>query len=321
MKGMRWSLGLLGLICATVPASAQGYFFANPNGYDYGFPGSTFTYTQRRHHSSLSISFGLPGFGPIFPGLLVPVVYGPVVNQQVTVVTYRPPPPPPLVVGAPFVFDDLTLAILPRREPEIPLNPRPLPPKKLMQPEPAPAPRQEQPKPPPPKPPDIPRVPHPNPEPGAESARLIHLGKEAFADTDYGLAAQRFRQATVVLPNDSQSQFLLAQALFALGKFQDAVDAIDLGMAIEPNWPALNFRPLELYGTHVAFYPDHLGRLEDVAKRFPNDPVVLFLLGYELWFDGRKDEARDQFRAALPAGADPIVIDRFLRALPPGGGV
>jgi hypothetical protein len=92
-------------------------------------------------------------------------------------------------------------------------------------------------------------------------------------------------------------------------------------MALEPNWPAINFHPLDLYGNHAALYPAHLRRLEDVAGRFANDPVVLFLYGYQLWFDGRKDEARDFFQKARKGGADPVVIDRFLRALPPAGGV
>jgi Tetratricopeptide repeat len=227
--------------------------------------------------------------------------------------------------------DDLTRAVVPRPgEPEIPLNPRPLPERKPpgrnggdkpVQPEAAPPPRPDPPKPPPAKPPDVPRIPHPNPEPRAENARLIELGKEAFADTDYGLAAQRFRQAGVVLPADSQAQFLLAQALLALGKYREAADAINAGLTLEPNWPALNFHPLELYGANVVLYPDHLRRLEEVVARFPNDAVVLFLYGYELWFDGRKDDARVLFLQAQAAGADPAMIDLFLRALPPVGGV
>jgi hypothetical protein len=255
-------------------------------------------------------------------------VFAPVINQQVTVVTYRPPP---VVLPGPFIVDDLTRAVIPRPgEPEIPLNPRPLPERKPpgrnggdkpAQPEAVPPPRPDPPKPPPAKPPDVPRIPHPNPEPRAENARLIELGKEAFADTDYGLAAQRFRQAGVVLPADSQAQFLLAQALLALGKYQEAADAINAGLTLEPNWPALNFHPLELYGENVVLYPDHLRRLEEVVARFPNDPVVLFLYGYELWFDGRKDDARVLFLQAQAAGADPAVIDLFLRALPPVGGL
>jgi hypothetical protein len=252
----------------------------------------------------------------VLPALLAPPYIGPVVNQQVTVINYRPPQ---IVVPAPFVADDLTLAILPRREPEIPLNPRPLPEKKKpAQPEP-PAKPPEQLKPPKPMPGDNPFMPHPNPEPRGENARWIDLGKESFADTDYGLAAQRFRQASVVLPNDPQAYFLLAQAYSALGKYREAVNAIKSGMQIEPNRPLANYQPLALYGTHVAFYPEHLHRLADVVDAFPNDPFVLFLYGYALWFDGRREEAVDYFRKALNAGADPVAVDDFLRAMPPGG--
>ncbi len=88
-------------------------------------------------------------------------------------------------------------------------------------------------------------------------------------------------------------------------------------MTLQPDWPAVRFQPLELYGANVADYPDHLRRLEDTLRRFPDDPVLLFLYAYELWFDGRKDEARTLFLRARPGAADPGLIDRFLRALPP----
>jgi ATP-binding cassette subfamily F protein 3 len=46
---------------------------------------------------------------------------------------------------------------------------------------------------------------------------------------------------------------------------------------------------------------------------------LLFLYAYQLWFDGRKEEAGPLFRRALERGADPDVIDRFLCAGPPKG--
>jgi hypothetical protein len=332
-------LVLVGLLLAARPAPAQNWAVNNPYGLDFGGYGVWINYTHHRHHTTVAISGGRvvapgiglgAGFAPFISAAPVPVI-----NQQVTVVNYRPP----ALVSGPFVVDDLTMAILPRPEPELPLNPRPLPErnkpaagnippaeakdreKKPAQPEVMPPPRPEAPKPPQPKPPDVPRIPHPNPEPRAEYARLIELGKESFADTDFGLAAQRFRQATDVLPKEALARFLLAQAFLTMGKYADAGDAIEAGMEAEPTWPVSNFRPLDLYGTHVALYPEHLRRLEEAVARHANDPVVLFLYGYELWFDGRKDEARGFFRRALAAGADAMVIDRFFRALPPAGGV
>ena len=66
----------------------------------------------------------------------------------------------------------------------------------------------------------------------------------------------------------------------------------------------------------MADYPEHLRTLEGVLARHPDDPVLLFLYAYQLWFDGRKDEARVLFLRARPRAADRGVIDRFLRALP-----
>ena len=43
---------------------------------------------------------------------------------------------------------------------------------------------------------------------------------------------------------------------------------------------------------------------------------MLFLRGYALWFDGRKEEARPLLHRALPRAANRTAIDRFLRALP-----
>jgi tetratricopeptide (TPR) repeat protein len=151
-----------------------------------------------------------------------------------------------------------------------------------------------------------------------EKARLIRLGREAMAAAEYGRAADRFRQAGAVAPGEALPKLLLAQALLALGKYRDAVDSLSAGLTLEPNWSASAFRPLELYGPNVVDYSDHLRRLEETLARHPDDPVLLFLTAYALWFDGRKDEARLLFRRALPGAPDPAVIERFLGAMPVG---
>jgi hypothetical protein len=183
----------------------------------------------------------------------------------------------------------------------------------------------EMPKPPPPKAPpprradqplELPPPPRPEADPQAEHARLIDFARNAFAAGEYGRAAQRFRQAVNVAPNEPFAHFLLAQALFALGKYADAVDAIHAGLARQPNWPKVRFRPLDLYGANVAAYAEHLQRLDEVVRQRPDDAILLFLYAYELWFDGRQEEARQFFQRAQPKAAHPGDIERFLRALP-----
>jgi tetratricopeptide (TPR) repeat protein len=173
----------------------------------------------------------------------------------------------------------------------------------------------------PPAPPQRPRPARPEEDPRAEYDRLLSLGRTAFAAREYGRAAQRFQQATQVQPNAALAHFLLAQSFLALGKYRDAVEAIHAGLARQPDWPTAFFKPLDLYGPHVAEYPEHLRRLEEVWHRQPDDPVLLFLYAYQLWFDGRKEEARLLFQRALPGATDPGVIQGFLRALPPAPGV
>jgi tetratricopeptide (TPR) repeat protein len=142
------------------------------------------------------------------------------------------------------------------------------------------------------------------------------LGRESFAALEYGRAAQRFRQASNLAPRDGLPWFLLAQALLAQGKYHEAQDAILAGLERDPAWPTAQFRPFLLYGPHVAEYPEQLRTLEETRARHPDDPVLLFLSAYQLWFDGRREEARPLFRRARLRSPAPAAIDRFLKALP-----
>lgn len=156
----------------------------------------------------------------------------------------------------------------------------------------------------------------PNPDPKAEYARLIALGHDAFTVQEYARAARRFQQATLVQPKEHLAFFLLAQAELALGKYRQAVASIYSGVRLRPEWPLERFRPATLYGDQVADYPQHIKQLENTLSNHPDDPVLLFLFGYQLWFDGKQDEARPYFRQAAAQAADPEVIQRFLQAQP-----
>jgi hypothetical protein len=340
MSCIRWSVALLGLLLGAAELPAQGYLYPGPYGY-----GGSFSYSRFRRHGGLSLSVGgfatrAYSYGVLLPGFVPPPP--PVVTVVYAVPPPPPPPPPQVVFVSPtrILVDGLPLDILPRNRQEMPLAAEPperLPPPPLpgqnagafrpLDPDnrerarrPLP-PDQPPPKPPdapkpPEKPKELPRPPRPENEAKPENVRLLDLGRRAFVALEYGRAAQRFRQATQVAPAEPTAYFLLAQTLFALGKYDDAVEAIHNGMARDPDWPKSRFRPLELYGPNVADYAEQLQRLDDVLKRHPNDPVLLFLSAHQLWFDGRKEEARPLFRRARGGLAHPADADRFLRALP-----
>ena len=296
-----------------------------------------FGYARVRRHGLFA--FGLAsGYGGVyFPGY----AYAPSITR---IQIFTPPPPPPVVLQvAPVLPAELfnpppvklpayedVMAAKPPPEPPLPGREagvfRPIGPddraraRQPFRPGQPPAPPPERAKPPkkePAGPPmRLPRPPGPNPNPKKESVRLLDLGKDAFATQEYGRAAERFRQAAEADPRAALPHFLLAQAQIALGKYRSAFDAIQKGLNLDPTWPASGFRPVELYGDNLADYAAHLNVLEDVLAANPRDAVLLFLSGYELWFDGRKDEARILFERAAPALPDRGVVERFLQALP-----
>jgi hypothetical protein len=273
---------------------------------------------------------GVPAL-PVYP-------YG-VFNNRVNVQVVVPPPAPApsrfLGAGRP-VDDDIAgvdLDLVPLKRP--PPEPKPgdggklfqMPgvdvsvPKKPVRPEDVAPPKPPEPKPPEPKPPE-PKKAEPKPPkdlPIDEAARLVELGRRAFAEQEYGLAALRFRQAVGLEPVRGRARFLLAHAQFAMGKYREAVASIETGMKGQPDWPKAAFRPrIELYKGDEALFDDHLQRLKQVVDRDAKNPVYVFLYAYQLWFDGRRAEAVPLFQKARAWVADPSAIDAFLRAAPPG---
>jgi hypothetical protein len=151
-------------------------------------------------------------------------------------------------------------------------------------------------------------------KPEQDGADPLDLGKKAMAGREYGLAGHRFRQAALAAPRKALPHFLLAQALFALGKYRDALNAIHAGMDLKNNWPTEDFPPRALYKANAADFLEHLKRLEALVEKHPKDSVLLFVLGYELWFDGQRDKAVPLFRKAKQLAPNPEYCDRFLKA-------
>jgi hypothetical protein len=339
--GSRPLLAALGLMLVAADAPAQ---FLLPAPVGVVASGTGIVYTRSGRHSSLALAFGSPS---LYGGGFYTTPFGYTGINQVTVI-YAPPtviqaPPPPVLAMAPRVLrlDDLPMLDPSLRSDPIPdrerMPPPPAPdlpggrdagvfrpldpdnrnraarPAKPVEPLPRPMP------PPEPAPPagELPRPPLPAADPKAESTRQMALGRTAFSAREYGRAAQRFRDAVKLTPAEPLPYFLLGQSLFAGGRYLEAAAAIRSGVQLRPDWPGVRFPPRELYGPNAADFEDHLRRLRAALEELRADPDLLFLLGYELWFDGKQDEARPFLLKARPGAADPAAIDRFLAAKPP----
>ena len=150
----------------------------------------------------------------------------------------------------------------------------------------------------------------PEADPKLEAARLVKLGRASFANGNYGRAAEYFTRAIESDP-EAQTYFLLGQAKFAAGQYADAVARIRDGLALDPNWPASGFNPADLYGAEAVRFAAHLAALKKTLNENPNQAMLEFLLGYQLWFSGNKAEAEKLFRTAEKRLAAPGPLALF----------
>ena len=140
----------------------------------------------------------------------------------------------------------------------------------------------------------------------------VSRAKQAFAIQEYGRAERLFHKMTEKEPQNPLGYFLLAQAQFALSKYEEAALSLDAGLRLQPDWPKSEFRPILLYGNHQNDFQEHLDHLRELVNRKPSDPVLLFVLAYQLWFAGSHDEAKAVFERAREVASDKAGIDLFL---------
>jgi Tetratricopeptide repeat len=168
-----------------------------------------------------------------------------------------------------------------------------------------------------PMPADEPKAPPAPPAP-AEAAPApvdpLSRAKRAFAAREYGRAERQFQQLTQKDPETPLGYFLLAQAQFALDKYEEAVQSIQTGLRLQPDWPKADFHPAPLYGEHRDDFKEQLEHLRIVLESKPADPALLFLYAYQLWFAGCREEAKPIFQRAAEAGSDKNWIELFLQA-------
>ena len=158
----------------------------------------------------------------------------------------------------------------------------------------------------------------PRSDPVQESMRLVSLGLLAFNAGEYGLAAQRLHQATASDPTSARAYLLLAQAQAVLGRFEHAVKSIEAGMRRQANYAVSGFVPrTELFKGGEADWDAERKLLENLHKKEPKNPVFLFLLAHQMWFDGERPAATKLFQQLRPLVADPFFVDVFLTAAGP----
>ena len=153
-----------------------------------------------------------------------------------------------------------------------------------------------------------------NAESIARARRFIGFGDAQFAQQKYSAANERYRKAAQSDPQLADAWFRQAFALSAIGRYKQAVAAIQRGLKIDPNWAASGFDLKQLYGFDQLAKEAHLDALAQAAENSPNNADLLFLVGVHLHFDGQSQRAEKFFqRAKELAGDDSAHIQAFMK--------
>ncbi len=121
------------------------------------------------------------------------------------------------------------------------------------------------------------------------------LGEQEFQAGKYDAAARNWRHALVDEPGNGGVMMLLAQALFATNKYDEAAGAVQLGMQMLPveKWGTVVEHYRELY-PKIGDYTTQLRALEKARDQKADDPALRFLLGYHYGFLGYPKNALQQ---------------------------
>lgn len=193
------------------------------------------------------------------------------------------------------------------------VNPHPFQPQPMVPERPPAAPREAPPAGPKPPPAQEPPIPMDDVDQRGEMYRFLRAGNRAFANGKYDEAMKAYVRAQVAAPMEAHPAFHAGQAHLALGNYHKAFSEIQRGLRWQPHWPDAEFKPRAFYGTKATTYAKHLARLAEAVERNPNDDSLLFLLGYQLWFDGKREDAEVLFRRAATLTLDRTHVDRFLQ--------
>lgn len=139
----------------------------------------------------------------------------------------------------------------------------------------------------------------------------IRVGLKLFQKGSYVQAAQKFQSAVKAAPSDPAALAYLAQAQFAAGQTDRAVNTLKDLLALHADWPEAEIDLSVLYGDDADFI-DQMGALARRLQANPLDSDAMFLLAFELFVTGQIDRSRAVFEQAARLSPDDSHLQPFL---------
>jgi tetratricopeptide (TPR) repeat protein len=119
----------------------------------------------------------------------------------------------------------------------------------------------------------------------ASAGDFVGLGEDAFRAGRYDEALRDWQHAMVDDPNNGAVVLLMAQAMFALGQYDQAANTTQMAMQMLPEaeWGNVVKNYTQLYG-NVEDYTNQVRAAEKARDAKPDDGAIRFVLGYHFGF-------------------------------------
>ncbi len=121
-------------------------------------------------------------------------------------------------------------------------------------------------------------------------ATHLTRGLDFFRNGRYREAADAFRLAADTHQGDPSAKIYAAHALFAVGRYQEAVPYLRRAFELQPNIALLSFDIRDDYKQRSDF-DQQLSTLQEAVQHAPANMDRLIVLGYVLYFTGHRDDA------------------------------
>ncbi len=131
-----------------------------------------------------------------------------------------------------------------------------------------------------------------------EPDALIDYGSSFFKNADYQTAAKLFKKAIDLDQKLPVVHIAYGDSLFALGRFDEATQAILTGLEIYPKYAENPINRREFYNNPSEF-DRQLRNLENYVNTHPSNLNARFLLGYNYFFTQAYEKAEEQLKAVL----------------------
>jgi len=149
----------------------------------------------------------------------------------------------------------------------------------------------------------------------ARARKIVDSGDVLFQQQQFADALAKYKDAARAAPDLAHAYFRQAAADVALGRYEDAVSAIKLGLRLQSTWVDSQFRFAALYGPAELTRRQHFNALEQAVNDRPTSDL-LFLYGVLNFFDDAPQQAEPLLaRAAALAIGETWHILLFQKAL------